>query len=83
MADEYNRDSAKNDNAAKTLAIIGIVLALIALGSAMKADKKAGDAANKAETSQSQSPSPNRNTSIENGPTGRPTDTVGTPGTPQ
>jgi len=49
MAEENNdRVTGKNDNAAKMLAIVALVIALVALGWAMKADKHAADAANTA-----------------------------------
>jgi hypothetical protein len=54
MADS-DRDRGKNDNAAKTIATIALILAIIALIWARKADNRAGDALDKANSSTSSS----------------------------
>lgn len=54
-SDRYDKNSGKNDNAAKTIAIAALIVALLALFWAIKADNKAGDAMNKAESSSSTS----------------------------
>ena len=47
--DKDYRNSGKNDNAAKTIAIIALIVGLVALFWAMKADNQASDALEKAE----------------------------------
>jgi hypothetical protein len=44
MDDDYNKRTDNSDNIAKMLALIAITLAIIALGWAIKADNRAGDA---------------------------------------
>lgn len=52
MADS-DRNSGKNDNAAKTIATIALIVAIIALIWAIKADNRAGDALDKAKSNTS------------------------------
>lgn len=46
-----DRDSGRSDNAAKTLATLALIAALIALFWAIKADNRAGDALERARMS--------------------------------